>query len=389
MAIIFQFCIFAGKYLTMKFKFYALLSVIVFAACAEEANYEISGTLQNATEGQKIYVSALDGATNQPKVIDTLEVVDGKFSADLPEVEEPTISFLNMEGVMGNVFFIADNTPISFEVFPDSLYATKIEGGTDNKILTDYTANLMERQRELLRIRNSMMESLSAQDNSQMANLQNEQEEVVHQMQLNKKDLVEKNPNSVISLMVLQEMIGSRMFETSELKSLYENLTPELKSSQFAKTVEKDLSNLSLVEIGNKAPDFTAPTPEGEMLALNEVLGKVTLIDFWASWCKPCRMENPNIVRVYEKYHDKGFNAIGVSLDREGAKDKWIQAIAEDNLGWAQVSNLQFWQDPVARQYGIRSIPAAFLLDENGVIVAKNLRGEALERKVAELLGEE
>lgn len=366
-----------------------LFSAVAFAACDKGSDYEISGTLQNATEGQKIFVSALDGATNQPKVIDTIEVKAGEFSADLPEVQEPTISFLNMEGVMGNVFFIADNTPISFEIYPDSLYATKIEGGTDNKILMEYTSKLMERQRELLNIRNSMMEAFSTQDNSQVAKFQNEQEEVVQQMQLEKTELVENHPNSVISLMVLQEMIGSRMFEPSDLKGLYENLTPELKATQFAKTVERDLANLSLVEVGNKAPNFSAPTPEGERLALNDVLGKVTLIDFWASWCKPCRMENPNIVKVYEKYHDKGFNIIGVSLDRDGEKDRWLQAIADDRLTWAQVSNLQFWQDPVARQYGIRAIPAAFLLDENGVIVAKNLRGADLERKVAELLGEE
>src|SRR5690606_21997134 len=155
------------------------------------------------------------------------------------------------------------------------------------------------------------------------------------------------------------------------------------------KKIGESLSNLSSVEIGNKAPEFTAPNPEGEQIALKDVLGKVTLIDFWASWCKPCRVENPNIVSVYEKYHDKGFNAIGVSLDRQDQKDKWIQAIADDRLSWPQVSNLQFWQDPVAKQYGIQAIPAAFLLDENGVIVARNLRGEALGQKVAELLGEE
>ena len=372
----------------MKLKFLSLLSITALFSCSQEADYNISGTLQNATEGQKVYISELDAATNQPKIVDTLQVVDGKFEADLPEVESPTISFINIEGVNGNIFYIADNTPISFEIYPDSLYASKIEGGTDNKILTDYTAVLMNKQRKMMALRESMMQAYSTQDTQKLTDLQNEQEEVVQEMQMDKRDLVEKNPNSVISLMVLQEMIGSRMFETTELKNFYENFTPELKATDFAKTVEKDLASLSLVEIGNKAPNFSAPTPEGDLLELNDVLGKVTLIDFWASWCKPCRVENPNIVRVYEKYHDKGFNALGVSLDRDGDKDKWIQAIADDNLSWAQVSHLQFWQDPVAQQYGIRAIPAAFLLDENGVIVAKNLRGEDLERKVAELLGE-
>ncbi|MFO7721288.1 MAG: TlpA disulfide reductase family protein, partial [Gillisia sp.] len=101
---------------------------------------------------------------------------------------------------------------------------------------------------------------------------------------------------------------------------------------------------------------------------------------------QPCRVENPNIVKVYNKYHDKGFNIIGVSLDREGQKDRWIQAIEDDNLTWPQVSHLKFWQDPVAQLYGVQAIPAQFILDENGVIVAKNLRGDDLDAKVKELL---
>ncbi len=117
-------------------------------------------------------------------------------------------------------------------------------------------------------------------------------------------------------------------------------------------------------------------------------MGKVTLIDFWAAWCRPCRVENPNIVKVYEKYHDKGFNVIGVSLDRADQRDRWLQAIKDDNLTWTQISNLQFWDEPIAQLYGVRAIPAAFILDENGVIVAKNVRGQDLEQQVKQLLGE-
>ena len=109
------------------------------------------------------------------------------------------------------------------------------------------------------------------------------------------------------------------------------------------------------------------------MLALNDVKGKVTLVDFWAGWCRPCRAENPNIVAVYEKYKDKGLNVLGVSLDRN--RDLWLQAIEEDNLQWSHVSNVQYFQDPIARLYNINAIPAAFLLDENGIIIAKDLRG--------------
>jgi len=137
------------------------------------------------------------------------------------------------------------------------------------------------------------------------------------------------------------------------------------------------------------APKFEGPTPSGDILSLDEALGKVTLVDFWASWCKPCRIENPNIVSVYQDYKDKGFKVLGVSLDKPNQKDRWIKAIEDDNLTWNHISNLQYWEEPIARLYGISSIPAAFLLDEDGRIVAKDLRGQALRNKVDELLNEE
>lgn len=372
----------------MRKIFVLSLLLASFISCNSDSDYSIKGTLNNSTDGQKIYVSELDVATNQPRTIDTVEVIGGKFEIALPEVTSPSISFLNVEGVRGSILFISDNTPITFEIYPDSLYATTIEGGADNAVLMDYTETMKASQQEMQAIRSTMMQAFSQQDSVQLMASQQDQDAVITRMQKEKKDLVENNPNSIISLMVLQELVGGRMFPAPELQELYDSLSADLRQSPFAKTVEQGLASMSLVEIGNKAPEFTAPTPEGDELALNEVLGKVTLIDFWASWCKPCRDENPNIVRVYEKYKDKGFAILGVSLDREGQKDKWLQAIEDDKLTWPQVSHLQFWQDPVAQQYGIRAIPAAFLLNEEGVIIAKNLRGPALEQKVAELLGE-
>ena len=138
------------------------------------------------------------------------------------------------------------------------------------------------------------------------------------------------------------------------------------------------------VETGKPAPDFSAATPDGKKMSLKEAMGKVTVIDFWASWCKPCRMENPNVVALYNEYHSQGLNIIGVSLDKDG--DKWKEAIAADKLTWNHVSNLKHWDEPIAKQYGVQSIPATFILDANGKIVAKDLRGDALKAKVQELL---
>ncbi len=148
-------------------------------------------------------------------------------------------------------------------------------------------------------------------------------------------------------------------------------------------------SNVGL-SIGDVAPDLNFPSPDGKNIKLSSLRGKVVLIDFWASWCQPCRVENPNVVRIYDKYHDKklgnakGFEVYSVSLDQE--KNKWIDAIKKDNLKWeGHVSDLKFWKSEAARIYNISSIPYTVLIDENGVIIGKNLRGPALERALANL----
>nr|WP_281170227.1 TlpA disulfide reductase family protein [Flavobacterium soli] len=132
------------------------------------------------------------------------------------------------------------------------------------------------------------------------------------------------------------------------------------------------------------APDFAAPDTNGKKISLKQSLGKITIIDFWASWCGPCRKENPNVVALYNELHSKGLNIIGVSLDTNA--NKWKEAIAKDKLTWVQISNLQGWEDPIAKQYGIEGIPATLLLDASGKIIAKDLRGEELKAKVASLL---
>ncbi|WP_293891052.1 TlpA disulfide reductase family protein [Flavobacterium sp.] len=138
------------------------------------------------------------------------------------------------------------------------------------------------------------------------------------------------------------------------------------------------------MSVGQPAPDFKAPTPEGKLGSLKESLGKATLIDFWASWCAPCRQENPNVVALYNDFHGKGLNIISVSLDEDAAK--WKDAIAKDKLIWTQVSNLKEMQDPIALQYGVTQIPTTFLLDASGKVVAVDLRGDNLKVKIKELL---
>lgn len=155
---------------------------------------------------------------------------------------------------------------------------------------------------------------------------------------------------------------------------------------QVAANLKKELELTRSLMVGGTAPDFTQETPDGEMLTLSELRGKVVLLDFWASWCGPCRRENPNVVRVYQKYKDEGFEILSISLDNK--KDRWLDAIEKDGMTWHHVSDLQGWGNEVAQTYGVHSIPHTILLDQEGKVLARNLRGRSLEAKLAELFGQ-
>lgn len=159
----------------------------------------------------------------------------------------------------------------------------------------------------------------------------------------------------------------------------------EYPSDPMAAQVKGTINRLQALAVGQPAPDISAATPEGPAMKLSDLKGQYVLIDFWASWCRPCRMENPNVVKAYNKYHKAGFEILGVSLDK--TKDKWVQAIAADGLPWKHISDLGGWQSQPAGVYGVSSIPATVLVDKEGNIVAKNLRGPALEAKLGEIFG--
>lgn len=156
-------------------------------------------------------------------------------------------------------------------------------------------------------------------------------------------------------------------------------------NNQVVNALKKEAAGARSRVAGAMAPEIDLPTPEGDNIKLSDLRGKVVLIDFWASWCGPCRRENPNVVKVYEKYKDKGFEILSVSLDRD--KNRWLQAIEQDNMDWLHVSDLKFWQSVAAKTYGVSSIPYTVLVDREGKIIASRLRGAALENKLAEIFG--
>ena len=154
----------------------------------------------------------------------------------------------------------------------------------------------------------------------------------------------------------------------------------------MGKRIDIKVQEFLTVGVGRQAPNFSAPNAEGKTVSLTESMGKVTIIDFWASWCGPCRAANPEMVALYSELHAKGLNIIGVSLDKPGDSAKWIDAIAKDRLTWTQVSNLKHWDDPIAATYGVKQIPTLFVLNNKGVVVAKDVHGAKLKTVVTQLL---
>lgn len=369
------------------------ISLIVLAAltfaCQEKKEQKpgVTASIANVEDGTKVYLSKL-GENGRPVPQDTAEVKEGKFQLDLPETDFQTLNVLTFENLKSNVLFINENEALKATIYKDSLRSSKIEGGKNNDLFAEYVDHLVAQGEEIKRLREKYSEPGMMRDPAIMKEIRAEQARINEKDIAVREEIIKENPNSLVSVLILSDIMKMKMIPANEMNDMFTSLSEEVQTSIPGESVKEFLAKAGKTAIGSKAPNFSAPTPDGESLSLKEAMGKVTIIDFWASWCKPCRIENPNVVKVYNKYHEKGLNIIGVSLDKPNQKAKWLKAIEDDNLTWQHVSNLQFWRDPIIKNYNVSSIPATFVLDENGVIIAKDVRGPALEQKMAELFGE-
>lgn len=377
-------------------KILLLLSVTaIMVSCNKSDNeFTISGTAAGFENGQLVILQKADSvAVGKMNPIDTVKIENGKFEFKGISAE-PEVSGLLIDG-KGNIDLILEGGKIKVELDKDTLRNSKVTGTYNNDELVNYKKEIAVLQKEVqtkaMAFQQANMKKFqdaqAAKDTVVINALVKENQAIMKPMGEQNYVYAETHPKSFLSVILLEGFLYSPEPEFARIKKIYNGLTSELKNTRHGKVVKEKLDAHESVEVGKVAPDFSAKTPEGKTVSLKEAKGKVTIIDFWASWCMPCREENPNVVALYNEFHDKGLNIIGVSLDNPGDDAKWKAAIAQDKLTWPQVSNLQSWQDPIAKKYNVTSIPATFLLDASGKIVAKNLHGEELKAKVKELLG--
>lgn len=330
-------------------------------------------------------------------MIDTVKVENGEFIFK-GEVKEPSLHYIEVEGVKGTVNLILEEGEIEVTVDKDSIQKSTQKGTYNNDKLAEFFSKTKDTRKAIENFsKKNQALIMQAYSNPQiMESLNKEYEPIKVKMEKITTDFIENNPKAYLSVVLLKQL-GSSGATPEDIRKKFDKLDKVVRETKEGKQLNEMLVNyekqqkeqanpVKAPEVGQKAPEFSAATPDGKQLSLKESLGKVTIIDFWASWCGPCRKENPNVVALYNEFHTQGLNIIGVSLDKTGEAEKWKKAIADDKLTWNHVSNLKHWEEPIAAMYGVSSIPATFILDANGTIVAKDLRGDALKAKVKELL---
>ena len=304
------------------------------------------------------------------------------FSSDVKEID---VNFLTIKGKDNNIPFILESGRIDVNIFNDSLDSSQVKGSKSNDGLNLYRNKTKSIVTILNKIVNEIQIANSLGDNLLVEDLQNQYRTNQTELLNFEIELAKNMTDSYLSVLMLEKLINQKTIDIKSAKEITSAYSPQILNSRVGKIlIEKVNAPIEVTSIGEIAPNFEGPSPSGEILSLSNLKGKVTIIEFWASWCRPCRVENPNLVRLYKEMHPKGLEIVGVSLDRN--RNSWLRAIDDDRLTWSHVSNLKFWQDPIAKLYNITAIPASFIIDKEGRIIQKNLRGPQLAAKISELL---
>jgi peroxiredoxin len=347
---------------------------------AQNSGYEINAKIDGA-EGVTFVLQ--ERAHGQFIRVDSAVVVNGQFRISGHTVMHPLMASLFAREKRKAVSFFLENSKIRIEGKLDSLGLAKVTGSKSQDEFALFMNALKPYQEKNAALYKDFQAASPANDTARTKALRTEAMKLSADMMGIQKDFIRQHPKSYVSPVIISSLASG--LPQSEVESLIGTLDPALAKIPDMVELKAKYAAMKSVEIGQKAPDFTLNNPDGQPVSLHSKIGKnLLLVDFWAAWCGPCRRENPSVVKTYQEFSSKGFDVLGVSLDR--TKEDWIKAIADDHLTWTHVSDLQYFNNKAAKLYFVSSIPSNVLLDKNGIIVAKNLRGEALYNKVKELL---
>lgn len=345
---------------------------------AQTNQFQIKGSIKGLADSTTI--NLIDIFTGQPIAQTKSANASFVLKGSLPESNLYLINYGTQQE--GTIVFL-NNATISVNGEITNLQNVTVTGSSTHQ---DYQAyeKLFETHRASLNNTVKLLNN-TASDSKQRDSLMKEFEQIKKNIGITIDQYLAKYSSSEVAPFVL--FVTNGLFDDVDLlEKRLSKISPPGNNGYYAREVKKIIEDARFGAIGSVAPDFTQNDIDGKPVSLSSFRGKYVLIDFWASWCGPCRRENPNLVKAYNQFKNKNFTILGVSLDRPGQKSAWLQAIKEDNLTWTHVSDLNFWHNAVAKLYKVESIPQNFLLDPNGVIIAKNLKGDELAEKLKELL---
>ncbi len=364
-----------------------LLALSVTANAQTAKPFTVTGKINKATPGSYVYLET----NSQPsRKIDSVKVeANNTFTLPGKVADGGEVFVLNVGGGQKLALLVEGGETLN--VTADG-YKMDAKNGQVGKATATGSKN-MEYYEKLMALRTDMEARVAnwnkqvaaateKKDNKRIAQIEKDYQAAEQEVVEKVKAMLPEMGTSLVSLFALNFINIDTDFATYD--TLAERFKKENPDSPHAKSLIGRVARIKGVMVGSQAPEISLSDTTGNLVPLSSLRGKYVLLDFWASWCGPCRMENPNVVKMYNKYKDKGFAIYSVSLDQ--TKGNWTKAIRNDNLTWTHVSDLKFWQSAAAQQYGVQAIPATFLLDKEGKIIAKNLRGEALEQKLEEVL---
>ena len=366
------------------------LSVILLLSFCDgnkkNSSFQLKGTLSDS-KAETLYLEKLGSA--KQVIIDSV-ILDENGNFEFTNYT-PKIGFYRIKTNDKNFAMLvldsADKVTITGSV-KDLGNTFKVEGSSETTIFIEY--NNLSKSRDIkldsLNKAFQLLMETNKMDSKRMDSLsaifETPYNSIINQSNILMVDKISKNTNMYSSIMAIQALDPDKYSDL--YKSLDAGLSKKFPNDKnvimFHEVVERMLST----NVGQFAPEISLPSPDGKEIALSSLKGKLVLIDFWASWCGPCRKEMPNVVKIYSKFKNKGFEIYGVSLDQD--KEKWMEAITKDGINWPQVSDLKYWDNVAARIYNVQGIPYTVLIDKDGKIIAKNLRGQELEKKIAEVL---